>query len=72
MLKEMQKYKLSRDQWILLIDEWVLSERDRYILKRKLIDKHTFEEIAEELEMSDRQIKNIVTKHFAEIISHIP
>ena len=72
MLKEMEKYHLSNSHWLELINEWVHSERDRYILKRKLIDKHTFEDIAEEVGMSDRQIKTIVTKNFAEIITHIP
>lgn len=39
------------------IREYILSEKDRYILMRKLLDKVTFEKIAEELKMSDRQIK---------------
>lgn len=45
-----------------LIDEYIRSERDRYILKRRLIDGICFEPLAEELDMSVRQIKNIVYK----------
>lgn len=39
------------------IKEYILSEKDRYILMRKLLDGVTFEKIAEELDMTDRQIK---------------
>lgn len=42
------------------IDEYVHSERDRQILKRRLIDGVCFEPLAEEFEMSVRQVKRIV------------
>ena len=45
-----------------LIAEYIHSERDRKILHRRLIDGITFEKLAEEQEMSVRQIKNIVYK----------
>lgn len=45
-----------------LIDEYIHSERDRSILKRRLIDGVCFEPLAEEFCMSVRQIKNIVYK----------
>jgi DNA-directed RNA polymerase specialized sigma24 family protein len=45
-----------------LIDEWIHSERDREIMRRRLIDGKTYEFIAEEEDMSVRQIKNIVYK----------
>lgn len=54
----------------LLIDEWVKSERNRKILKRRLIDGIHYEKIAEELELSDRQIKTIVKKEKENILSH--
>ena len=44
------------------IDEWIKSERDRKILKRRLIDGICYEPLAEEFKMSVRQIKNIVYK----------
>lgn len=53
-----------------LIDEWVKSERNRKILKRRLIDGIHYEKIAEELELSDRQIKTIVKKEKENILSH--
>jgi DNA-directed RNA polymerase specialized sigma24 family protein len=46
-----------------LIDEYVHSERDRAILKRRYIDGICYEPLAEEFDLSVRQIKNIVYKH---------
>lgn len=45
-----------------LIDEHIHSERDRAILKQRLVDGITYEKLAENFEMSVRQIKNIVYK----------
>lgn len=61
--------ELSRSELISLIDEWVLSERDRKIVKRRLIDGLRYWEIAEEFDLSIRQIKNIVYKHKRKIES---
>ena len=47
------------------IDECIVgrnAERNRAILKRRLIDGIIFEKLAEEFDMSVRQIKNIVYK----------
>lgn len=54
-----------------LIDEWILSERNRKILKRKLIDKITYENLAEEVDMSVRQIQYIVDSGLEKINRHI-
>lgn len=53
---------LSNSQLTELIDEWIRSERDRAILKRRLIDGVCFEPLAEEFDLSVRQVKNIVYK----------
>lgn len=45
-----------------LIREYVHNERNREILKRRLIDGRTYEQLAEEFELSPRQVKNIVYK----------
>jgi len=42
------------------IDELIHSERDRSILKRRLIDGLTYEKLAEEFDLSVAQIKRIV------------
>lgn len=44
------------------IDEWIFSERDRKILKRRLLDGICYEPLSYEFDMSVRQIKNIVYK----------
>lgn len=45
-----------------LIDEYIHSERDRAILKRRLIDGITYEALAEEFDLSVTQVKRIVYK----------
>lgn len=45
-----------------LIDLHIHSQRDRIILKRRLVDGIRFEPLAEEMDMSVRQIKRIVYK----------
>lgn len=53
------------------IDEWIHSERDRRILKRRLIDGICYEPLAEEIGMSVRQIKEIVYKAEVKLFRHI-
>lgn len=59
-MKELEN--LSRSEIEHLIDEWILKERDRNILKRRLLDGICYEPLAEEFDLSVRQIKNIVYK----------
>lgn len=54
-----------------LIDEYIHSERDRKILKRRLIDGLTYERLAEEFDLSVRQTKKIVYKCENVLFSHI-
>ena len=56
------EWDLSRSEIEHLIDEWIFSERDRAILKRRLLDGICYEPLAEEFDMSVRQIKTIVYK----------
>lgn len=51
---------LSRTEIEALIDEWILSERDRKLMKRRLIDGICIEPLSEEFEMSPRQVHRIV------------
>lgn len=55
-----------------LIDEYIHSERDRAILKRRLVDGICFEPLSEEFGMSDRQIKTIVYRCEKILFSHLP
>lgn len=56
---------LSRSDISFLIDEWIVgknAERNRAILKRRLLDGIKYEALAEEFDLSVRQTKNIVYK----------
>lgn len=54
-----------------IIDEYIHSERDRDILKRRLIDGILFEPLAEEFEMSVRQVKRIVYLNQEKVFKHL-
>jgi hypothetical protein len=66
-----QKFKISHSQLEKIIDEWILNERNRKILKRKLLDEITFDNLAEESELSVRQTQYIVHDGREEIKKHI-
>lgn len=50
----------------------IFSERDRAIIKRRLLDGICFEPLAAEFELLVRQTKNIVLKVQERLFSHIP
>lgn len=54
-----------------VINEYVHSERNRAIMKRRLIDGICFEPLAWEFDMSVTQIKNIVYKCEKVIFRHL-
>jgi DNA-directed RNA polymerase sigma subunit (sigma70/sigma32) len=62
--------ELSYSQISKLIDEWILNERNRKILKRRLLDGICYEPLAEEFDLSVRQIKNICYKGEVKIFKH--
>ena len=57
---------MSRSEIEYLIDEWIVdmnhAQRNRLVMHRKFIDGLTYEETAEEFELSTVQVKNIVKK----------
>lgn len=55
----------------ILIDEYIHSERDRKILKRRFIDGICYEPLAEEFNLSPKQIKNIVCKAENKLFKYI-
>ena len=59
-----------RDDWLYLIDQWILNERNRMIIKRRIIDGITLEDLAEEFDYSVSQIKNIVYACEKALIAH--
>ena len=66
--------ELSRTELEHLIDEWIIgrnAERDRQILKRRLLDGVTYDRLAEEFDLSVRQLKNIIYRAEDRLFSHI-
>ena len=61
----------SNSEIINLINEYIHSERDRAIMKRRLVDGICYEPLAEEFELSTVQTKRIVFKQTSHITSHI-
>lgn len=57
--------------WRALIDEWIFSERDRELLKRRLLDGIVYEALAEEFQLSVRQTKTIVRRGLDTLTKHI-
>ena len=55
-----------------VIDEYIHSERNRRILKRRYIDGICFEPLAEEFGLSVRQVKNIVYKEEPILFKKLP
>jgi hypothetical protein len=53
------------------IDEWIKSERDRKILKRRLIDGICFEPLADEFQLSVSQTKRIIYRCENELFKHL-
>lgn len=62
---------ISNSQLEEAINEWIHSERDRKILKRRLIDGICFEPLADEFGLSVRHMKSIVSNAEAKLFKHI-
>lgn len=67
----MKDFEMSRSEISNAIDEWIFKERDRKILKRRLLDGICYEPLAEEFDLSIRQVKNIVYKSEEKLFKHI-
>ena len=70
-MTRMENYNLSRSEWEDLIDQWIFKERDRAILKRRLLDGICYEPLAEEFDLSVQQTKTVVYKATEKLIKHI-
>lgn len=70
-MKKMENYDLSRSEWENLIDQWIFKERDRAMVKRRLLDGVCFEPLAEEFDLSVQQTKTIIYKATERIVKHL-
>lgn len=62
---------ITNSQIDYLISEYIHSEKYRRVLHLRLVDGLTYERIADEMDMSVRQIKNIVSKAEAKLFKHL-
>lgn len=53
---------LTRNEIENIIEQKIHNERNRLIIKRRLLDGICYEPLAEEFDLSVRQVKNIVYK----------
>ena len=67
--KKMRDYTNSEISEI--IDEYIHSERDRALLKRRLIDGLTQERLAEEFDLSVRQVQRLIYRLQDKVLRHI-
>lgn len=66
-----EDFNISVSEVSRLIDEWIFNARDRAIMKRRLCDGIIYAQIAEEFDMSDRQVKRIVYRLQDKIFRHL-
>ena len=71
MPRHADRFDIANSEIDYLIDQWIRSERDRAILKDRLINGMTFERLAEKHNMSVRQTKNIVYKSMEKLVSRL-
>jgi hypothetical protein len=62
---------VSRSELLILIEEWIHNERDRNIMRRRILDGIVYEKLAEEFELSVPQVKTIVYKNQSKILKHM-
>lgn len=65
------KKEITTSELIALIDEHIHNERNRHLLKRRLIDGIIFEDLAEEFDLSVRQTKRIVYRESEKIFKYL-
>ena len=65
------KFDLSKQQVLDLIDAYIFNERNRQIVRRRLIDGVLYEDLAEEYSLSVNQIKTICYTAIDKLSAHI-
>ena len=63
---------MSRSEMESLIEDLRIKPKYRDILRLRFLDCLTYEEIAECVDMSDRQVKRIVYKYGDMVLCHVP
>lgn len=71
MKHDLGKFDLSKQQVLDLIDAYIFNERNRQIVRRRLIDGVLYEDLAEEYSLSVNQIKTICYAAIDKLSAHI-
>ena len=59
-----------REYWENIIDQWAKDEKAKYALKRNLLDRASYETIAEELGVSVGTVYNKMAKYAPLVFEH--
>ena len=62
---------ISRTELGHLIDKWIFSERNRALLKRRYLDGIHIEPLSEEFQLSERQVRKIISDETKRLKAHI-
>ena len=71
MKHDLDKFDLSKQQVLDLIDAYIFNERNRQIVTRRLLDGVGYENLAEEYSLSVNQAKTVCYKAIEKISAHI-
>ena len=71
MKHDLGKFDLSKQQVLDLIESYIFNERNRQIVRRRLIDGVRYEDLAEEYCLSVNQVKTVCYKAIEKISAHI-
>ena len=59
----MDKFRgIPNDRLAENIDRWIKTERDRKLMKRRLIDGRTYDELSDEFFLSRRQVARVIAR----------
>ena len=71
MKHDLDKFDLSKQQVLDLIDSYIFNERNRQIVIRRLLDGACYESLAEEYSLSVNQVKTVCYKAIEKLSAHI-
>jgi DNA-directed RNA polymerase specialized sigma24 family protein len=71
MKHSLDEFGLSRQQVLELIDSYIFHERNRQVLRRRLLDGVGYEELAYEFGLSVNQVKTVCYTAIQKLSSHI-
>lgn len=66
----MELNNLSRSEIEALVTEWIFSERDRKLLRRRLLDGIKIETLSFEFDLSETQVKRILKQCKERLVQH--